>query len=98
MSKLRYDFHAIAEWIGEGETVLDLGCGDGSLLRHLADTRGVLGYGVEADPENVKASIRNGINVRFIVVDDANAIVPAIQAHAAATSGEVADSTITAKF
>ncbi len=51
MTKLRYDFQAIAEWIGEGETVLDLGCGDGSLLRYLADTRG--GYsamGVEADP------------------------------------------------
>ena len=63
MTKLRYDFQAIAEWIGEGETVLDLGCGDGSLLRYLADTRGVLGYGVEADPENVRASIHNGINV-----------------------------------
>ena len=42
--------------------------------------------------------IRNGINVRFIVVDQAEAIVPAILAHAAAETEEISDSSITAKF
>ncbi|MCB1958926.1 MAG: methionine biosynthesis protein MetW [Rhodocyclaceae bacterium] len=62
MTALRYDHQVIAGWIAPGEKVLDLGCGDGSLLRHLADTRQVLGYGVEKDPENIVACIANGVN------------------------------------
>ena len=42
--------------------------------------------------------IRNGINVRFIVVDDAKAIVPSILSAAQSLSQEVPDSSITAKF
>jgi len=53
----------IANWIEPGERVLDLGCGDGSLLRHLGDVRGVRGYGVENDPERVLACTKNGVNV-----------------------------------
>ena len=59
----RFDFDVIAKWIKPGEKVLDLGCGDGSLLRYLRDEKGVLGYGAENDPENVLACIRNGVNV-----------------------------------
>ena len=59
----RYDFAVIAGWIGQGERVLDLGCGDGTLLKSLRDEKQVLGYGVEIDPDNVTACIRNGINV-----------------------------------
>ena len=63
MAAYRYDYEAIAQWITPGERVLDLGCGDGSLLKHLIDVRDVLGYGVENDPEKLLASIKNGINV-----------------------------------
>jgi methionine biosynthesis protein MetW len=59
----RLDFDAIARWIKPGEKVLDLGCGDGSLLRYLKEAKGVLGYGVENDPEKVLACIGNGVNV-----------------------------------
>jgi methionine biosynthesis protein MetW len=59
----RFDFDAIAGWVGRGERVLDLGCGDGSLLAHLRDVKGAQGYGVEIDPERVLACIENGINV-----------------------------------
>jgi methionine biosynthesis protein MetW len=63
MVAYRYDYDVIAQWIGHGEKVLDLGCGDGSLLRHLIETRHVRGYGVENDPEKILACVRNGINV-----------------------------------
>jgi methionine biosynthesis protein MetW len=59
----RYDFDVITEWIEPGEKVLDLGCGDGSLLRHLMEVRDVQGWGVEIDPDNVVACLANGINV-----------------------------------
>jgi methionine biosynthesis protein MetW len=59
----RFDFDVIAEWIAQGERVLDLGCGDGSLLRFLREEKAIRGYGVEIDPDNVTACIRNGINV-----------------------------------
>ena len=60
---LRPDFAAIAEWIKPGAKILDLGCGDGSLLRYLRDTRNVFGYGVEIDDDNLLSCFRNGINV-----------------------------------
>lgn len=59
----RPDFDVIAGWVQPGERVLDLGCGDGSMLKGLIETRGVLGWGVELDDAKVLAAIRNGINV-----------------------------------
>jgi methionine biosynthesis protein MetW len=59
----RPDFNVIAGWVQPGERVLDLGCGDGAMLRGLIDTRGVLGWGVEIDDAKVLAAIRNGVNV-----------------------------------
>lgn len=59
----RFDFDVIARWIIPGERVLDLGCGDGSLLKFLKAEKGIRGYGVDNDPDNVLAAIRNGVNV-----------------------------------
>ena len=59
----RPDFEAIAAWIRPESTVLDLGCGDGSLLRYLAEKLKVRGYGIEISDDNVLACVRNGVNV-----------------------------------
>lgn len=59
----RPDFAAIAEWIPDGASVLDLGCGDGSLLRYLNETRMVRGYGVEISDLDIVSCIANGVNV-----------------------------------
>ena len=59
----RPDFAAIASLVKAGAKVLDLGCGDGSLLRYLRNTRDIHGYGVEISDENVQACFNNGINV-----------------------------------
>lgn len=59
----RSDWNIIAGWVQPGERVLDLGCGDGSLLKLLIEQRGARGYGVEIDAQGVLASIKNGINV-----------------------------------
>jgi methionine biosynthesis protein MetW len=59
----RPDFAAIADWIPKGASVLDLGCGDGSLLRYLKDTREINGYGVEISDLDIVSCIENGVNV-----------------------------------
>jgi methionine biosynthesis protein MetW len=59
----RSDFEAIAAWVKPDSSVLDLGCGDGLLLRYLRQNRNVRGYGVDISDENVLACVRNGVNV-----------------------------------
>ncbi|HXF46460.1 MAG TPA: methionine biosynthesis protein MetW [Burkholderiaceae bacterium] len=60
---LRPDLALIAGWIAPGSSVLDLGCGDGSLLAHLRDAKGCRGYGVEIADDNVLAATRRRVNV-----------------------------------
>lgn len=59
----RPDFDVIAAWVKPGHRVLDLGCGDGSLLKRLIEARDVQGWGVEIDDANILAAVRQGINV-----------------------------------
>ena len=53
----------IAGLVPQGSHVLDLGCGDGALLAHLARQRGCTGYGIEIDDDNVLACVQRGVNV-----------------------------------
>ena len=67
---LRPDLAFISEWIKPGSRILDLGCGDGTLLAHLARTRQVHGYGLEIDPDNIARCLDQGVNVIEADVDD----------------------------
>lgn len=60
---LRPDLARIASWIRPGSRVLDLGCGDGTLLAWLRDHKGVSGAGVELNDDSVIASVRRGVHV-----------------------------------
>ncbi len=59
----RADWMVLASWIKLRSRVLDLGCGDGQLLRHLQQTRQVSGYGIEIEPTRVVSAVRHGVNV-----------------------------------
>lgn len=63
MSTLRPDLAAIADMIAPGARVLDIGCGDGALLEHLATTKGVDGRGIELSQQNVNACVARGLSV-----------------------------------
>jgi len=60
---LRPDFDVVTRWVAHGASVLDLGCGDGTLLDRLTRERGVRGYGVEIADAGVLASLRRGLDV-----------------------------------
>ena len=60
----------IANWIAPGSRVLDLGCGDGKLLKHLWQTRQAPGYGVEIDDVKAIACIYNDVNVLQLDLED----------------------------
>jgi methionine biosynthesis protein MetW len=62
-AETRLDFLLIAEMIEPGSRVLDVGCGDGSLLALLRDTRGVDGRGIELSREGVSACLAKGLPV-----------------------------------
>lgn len=60
---LRQDLVQIADWIGRDTRILDLGCGDGTLLAHLRDSHHCAGYGIEIDDTSVLACVRRQVNV-----------------------------------
>jgi len=60
---LRIDLDILQQWIPMDGRVLDLGCGDGTLMKSLADNRQASGYGLEIDADQITACISRGVNV-----------------------------------
>lgn len=60
---VRADLKRIASWIDTGSRVLDLGCGDGTLLAHLQNKKQCVGAGVELSDQQMIACIRRGVRV-----------------------------------
>ena len=62
-TRYRADHLLIADMVSRGSRVLDVGCGDGSLLQLLADTKEVDGRGIEVSRERVNACVARGLSV-----------------------------------
>ena len=60
---LRADLAQIATWIESNSRILDLGCGDGALLKHLRDSHNCAGYGIEIADASVLECVRRRVNV-----------------------------------
>jgi len=60
---MRLDLTLIHDWIKPKARVLDLGCGDGTLLEMLRDNKQVDGLGVEIDADDITRCVARGINV-----------------------------------
>lgn len=59
----RVDLLLIAEMVGAGARVLDVGCGDGTLLRILEEKRDVDGRGIELSQAGVNQCVSHGLSV-----------------------------------
>lgn len=68
-SKLRPDLAAIAAHVAPGSRVLDIGCGDGTLMAELEARCGVDARGMELDAALVERCVARGLSV---VQGDAN--------------------------
>ena len=67
---LRADLKLVTELIPRGSRVLDLGCGDGSLMAHLRDERGCSVRGIELEPSEIAAALHRGLSVVQADLDD----------------------------
>ncbi len=57
------EYRLIKSGVRPGSRVLDLGCGDGSLLQMLAEARNVSGLGMDINIENVLSVLEKGLDV-----------------------------------
>lgn len=73
---LRADLRLITELVPDGSRVLDLGCGDGSLMAHLRDERGCTVRGIELDHADLAAAVAAGLSVVEADLDDGLAAYP----------------------
>ena len=56
-------YKIISKWIPKNSHILDLGCGDGSMLYELKKELNVNGLGVEISEENIQLSLAKSLNV-----------------------------------
>jgi methionine biosynthesis protein MetW len=70
VNQIRVDHKIIAELIDRGSRVLDLGCGDGSLLKFLVTEKSVIGRGVEITEEGMEMCVSKGLSVLHGDIDE----------------------------
>ncbi|MCW4000475.1 MAG: methionine biosynthesis protein MetW [Candidatus Bathyarchaeota archaeon] len=59
----KIEFEVIAKWVGQGASVLDLGCGDGELLAYLTRENHVRAQGIELDEQATHRCVAEGLSV-----------------------------------
>lgn len=66
----RKEYSIIVDYIQSGTTVLDLGCGNGTLLQRLRTEKNVKGTGLEISESGVDICRQRGLDVRYGRIDE----------------------------
>ena len=61
--KMKKEFKVIAELLPNNSKVLDVGCGDGSLMNFLEKEKNIIVRGLELNQDNVQQCIHKGLSV-----------------------------------
>jgi len=72
----RFDHKVIYDFISEGDSVLDLGCGNGELLSKLIKHKKVKGLGIEKEFDQVAKTVARGVSVIHSDLDEGLAGLP----------------------
>jgi len=66
----RAEFPIISEWINTGAKIIDLGCGNGSLLKYLEEKKSVKSEGLEISQSGVDFCLENKLKARRAAIDE----------------------------
>jgi methionine biosynthesis protein MetW len=66
----QYKLRLIESLIDEGSSVLDMGCGDGTLLYHLTRAKNIRGHGLELSATGVELTKKKGLSVDQVDLSD----------------------------
>jgi methionine biosynthesis protein MetW len=75
-NQIQLDYQVITSLVQPGARVLDLGCGDGELLAHLARARAAKVQGVELDEQSIYKCVAKGLSVFHSDIDSGLAGYP----------------------
>lgn len=64
------EYQTILEWVRQGASVLDLGCGDGELLSLLVRAKNVRAQGIEIDEQAIYQCVARGLSVFHEDIDN----------------------------
>ena len=60
---MKREFEIIADLLPQNSRVLDVGCGDGTLMKFLSEKKNIDVRGLELNEENVESCIAKGLSV-----------------------------------
>ncbi len=70
------DFRSIVKMVSRGDHVVDIGCGDGTLLNVLRKAKAIKGDGVEIDLDRYEEAIADGHDIFWDDIDDRLDTIP----------------------
>jgi len=65
----RPEYSYIERWINKEAKVIDLGCGNGTLLSFLKEKKNIFGFGIDISETGVEISKKKGLNTRVGRID-----------------------------
>lgn len=67
---IRQEFPIICNWLEDGAKVIDLGCGDGSLIRYISERKKISIQGIELSLSGVEMCKKSDLKVEAGKIDD----------------------------